>query len=97
MRASLNFSLLFLTVDESFPFKNGTRIIVKILINAKISKTDDHGIIDNNNAAKGGPTTCPADPAAVVIPKDKDLVSGFALTMDHFHFFRCRSPDFGPP
>ena len=27
-------------------------------------------------AANGGPTTCPADPAAVVIPKAKDLFSG---------------------
>ena len=26
--------------------------------------------------ASGGPTTCPADPAAVVIPSAKDLFSG---------------------
>ena len=27
-------------------------------------------------AANGGPTTCPADPAAVVMPKANDLFSG---------------------
>ena len=53
----------------------GTRIIVKRLIMANISNTDDQGIIDNNIAANGGPTTCPADPAAVVIPSARDLFS----------------------
>jgi len=31
---------------------------------------------DNRIEASGGPTTCPADPAAVVIPSAKDLFSG---------------------
>ena len=45
------------------------------LIIANISKTDDHGIIDSKIAANGGPTTCPADPAAVVIPNAKERFS----------------------
>ena len=50
----------------------------KILIIAKTTKTDDQGILANNIAANGGPITCPADPAAVVIPRAKDLFSGAA-------------------
>ena len=46
------------------------------VIIAKIIKTDDHGILSKRIAAKGGPTTCPAEPAAVVMPKERDLFSG---------------------
>ena len=61
-----------------FDFSKGTIIIVRRLIIAKISNTEDQGINDNNKAANGGPTTCPADPAAVVIHNANDLFSGEA-------------------
>ena len=50
-----------------------------MLIIAKTIKTDDQGIISKRIAANGGPTTCPADPAAVVIPKARDLFSHDAV------------------
>ncbi len=46
---------------------------------ANTTKTDDQGIISRSPAANGGPTTCPADPAAVVMPKAKDLFSAAAV------------------
>ena len=79
LRASLRFdSTSFLDIFGS-DFKSGTNTIVKILIIAKTTKTDDQGIISRSPAANGGPTTCPAEPAAVVIPKAKDLFSGEAV------------------
>ena len=61
--------------DDSV-FKIGTRISVINNIIEKISNTEDQGKNDNRIEASGGPTTCPADPAAVVIPSAKDLFSG---------------------
>ena len=49
-------SFCFEIFDES-NFRIGTKIIVKMLIIAKTSKTLDHGMIDNNIAANGGPIT----------------------------------------
>ena len=54
-------------------------MIVNMLIAAKTMKTDDQGIIFKRVAANGGPTTCPAEPAAVVIPKARDLFSAEAV------------------
>ena len=52
------------------------RISVINNIIVKISNTEDQGKNDNRIEASGGPTTCPADPAAVVMPSAKDLFSG---------------------
>ena len=60
-------------------FKSGTITIVSMLMIAKTTKTDDHGIILKSNAANGGPTTWPAEPAAVVIPRARDLFSAEAV------------------
>ena len=46
---------------------------------AKTTKTDDHGMISKRIAANGGPTTWPAEPAAVVIPNASDLFSADAV------------------
>ena len=46
---------------------------------AKTIKTDDHGITSKSIAANGGPTTWPAEPAAVVIPNASDLFSAEAV------------------
>ena len=63
-------------VLEISVFRIGTRIRVIKRIIEKISKTDDQGRKDNKIDASGGPTTWPAEPAAVVIPSAKDLFSG---------------------
>ena len=39
-----------------------------MMIKAKMTKTSDQCIPDNKYCAKGGPTTWPALPAAVVMP-----------------------------
>ena len=52
---------------------------VSKLIIAKTTNTEDHGIMLKRIAAKGGPTTWPAEPAAVVIPSARDLFSGDAV------------------
>ena len=70
-----SFSLLIFELENSV-FKIGTRISVINNIIEKISNTEDQGKNDNRIEASGGPTTCPADPAAVVIPSAKDLFSG---------------------
>ena len=44
-----------------------------MLITANTTKTEDQGIISKRIAANGGPTTWPAEPAAVVIPNASDL------------------------
>ena len=75
LRASESFSSFCFILFFVLVFKIGTIMIVNKLIIANISKTLDQGIIDNKTAAKGGPITWPAEPAAVVIPNARDLFS----------------------
>ena len=78
-RTSLKFSSTSLLVIFGVDFKIGTITIVKMLMIAKTTKTDDHGIISKSIAANGGPTTWPAEPAAVVMPNASDLFSSGAV------------------
>ena len=50
--------------------------MVNKITNAKIINIEDQDIVSKRTLVKGGPITCPAEPAAVVIPRAKDLFSG---------------------
>ena len=45
---------------------------------ANTTITDDQVIVLSKALVKGGPITCPADPAAVVNPRTRDRFSGVA-------------------
>ena len=76
IKTELNFS--FTTSFDFFglTLNNGKNNIEAIIIREKIIKVDDQEKFISNALAIGGPITCPADPAAVVIPSAKDLFSG---------------------
>jgi len=50
--------------------------MVNKIINANIINTEDQDIVSKRMLVKSGPIICPAEPAAVVIPRAKDLFSG---------------------
>ena len=54
---------------------NRHKSVAKTII-ARTIITVDHDILFKSALVKGGPITCPADPAAVVIPRTNDLLSG---------------------
>ena len=72
----LNFSSVSSNSFQNIVLANGNAQQIEYNIIEKVSKTEDQGKKDNKVEASGGPTTCPADPAAVVIPSAKDLFSG---------------------
>ena len=51
--------------------------VAKTII-ANITMTDDQVIVLRRALVKGGPNTCPAEPAAVVIPRTRERFSGVA-------------------
>ena len=56
-------------------FSRGRMRTVAMITPAKITKTICQLVKLNRNSAKGAPTICPAEPAAVTIPSEMDLFS----------------------
>ena len=56
----------------------GRKRMAQRMIPAKMTKTVCHGNCDSRISARGAPTTCPADPAAVAIPSASERFSSLA-------------------
>ena len=67
---------IIISYELSFIFIRGRKITVNKIINANIINTEDQDIASKRMLVKGGPIICPAEPAAVVIPRANDLCSG---------------------